>query len=287
MLLMFIYFNIWMVGRMPAVGAKGASKNPRELKDNSNSSREEKLMQISHGFHVCMISADKYEYQLVNTCQIPRKCGALSPPLEILLLYMLAVESYRSTTSMTPDRLTVANEFKYLLEFERDFNFMRKLRLNFHDIRPHKDYVATRWYRSPELCRSFYSKEISLVWHHQEAEPDCAMWQAKKVLHHLESILADEPSVVKRGQQIVAVNPHSHRQVLKIGWNGCVGLRGCLIENDKSNFTFHHMIRKLYRVPYGYRMMFVVQLLAHKEGAVTSSDSALIAVATSGSLFVF
>ncbi|PWA93502.1 trehalose phosphatase/synthase 11 [Artemisia annua] len=46
----------------------------------------------------------------------------------------------------------------------------------------------------------------------QEAEPDCGMWQAKKLLDHLEIILANEPSVVKRGQQIIAVNPHSHRR---------------------------------------------------------------------------
>ncbi|KAF5802693.1 putative alpha,alpha-trehalose-phosphate synthase (UDP-forming) [Helianthus annuus] len=45
------------------------------------------------------------------------------------------------------------------------------------------------------------------VWHHQEADPDFGMWQAKELLDHLESVLANEPVVVKRGQQIVEVNP--------------------------------------------------------------------------------
>ncbi|KAI7737013.1 hypothetical protein M8C21_032545, partial [Ambrosia artemisiifolia] len=50
-------------------------------------------------------------------------------------------------------------------------------------------------------------KESALVWHHQEADPDFGMWQAKELLDHLESVLANEPVVVKRGQQIVEVNP--------------------------------------------------------------------------------
>ncbi|KAD4179858.1 hypothetical protein R6Q59_023264 [Mikania micrantha] len=50
-------------------------------------------------------------------------------------------------------------------------------------------------------------KESALVWHHQEADPDFGAWQAKELLDHLESVLANEPVVVKRGQQIVEVNP--------------------------------------------------------------------------------
>uniref|UniRef100_UPI001CB965B2 probable alpha,alpha-trehalose-phosphate synthase [UDP-forming] 11 n=1 Tax=Erigeron canadensis TaxID=72917 RepID=UPI001CB965B2 len=50
-------------------------------------------------------------------------------------------------------------------------------------------------------------KESALVWHHQEADPDFGTWQSKELLDHLESVLANEPVVVKRGQQIVEVNP--------------------------------------------------------------------------------
>ncbi|GER27802.1 trehalose phosphate synthase [Striga asiatica] len=50
-------------------------------------------------------------------------------------------------------------------------------------------------------------KESALVWHHQEADPDFGLWQAKELLDHLESVLANDPVVVKSGQQIVEVKP--------------------------------------------------------------------------------
>ncbi|KAG7598117.1 Trehalose-phosphatase [Arabidopsis suecica] len=50
-------------------------------------------------------------------------------------------------------------------------------------------------------------KESALVWHHQEADPDFGACQAKELLDHLESVLANEPVVVKRGQHIVEVKP--------------------------------------------------------------------------------
>ncbi|KAL2502365.1 hypothetical protein Fot_36213 [Forsythia ovata] len=50
-------------------------------------------------------------------------------------------------------------------------------------------------------------KESALVWHHQDAGHDFGSWQAKELLDHLESVLANDPVVVKRGQHIVEVNP--------------------------------------------------------------------------------
>ncbi|GLT50293.1 hypothetical protein SLA2020_237880 [Shorea laevis] len=50
-------------------------------------------------------------------------------------------------------------------------------------------------------------KESALVWHHQDADPDFGSCQAKELLDHLEDVLANEPVVVKRGQQIVEVKP--------------------------------------------------------------------------------
>ncbi|KAL2482834.1 hypothetical protein Fot_44278 [Forsythia ovata] len=54
---------------------------------------------------------------------------------------------------------------------------------------------------------SIEQKESALVWHHQEADPDFGTWQAKELLDHLESVLANDPVVVKRGQHIVEVKP--------------------------------------------------------------------------------
>ncbi|KAI3498649.1 hypothetical protein L1887_34426 [Cichorium endivia] len=50
-------------------------------------------------------------------------------------------------------------------------------------------------------------KESALVWHHQDADPGFGSAQAKEMLDHLESVLANEPVVVKSGQYIVEVKP--------------------------------------------------------------------------------
>lgn len=51
------------------------------------------------------------------------------------------------------------------------------------------------------------AKESGIVWHFQDADPDFGSWQAKELQDHLESVLANEPVVVKSGQQIVEVKP--------------------------------------------------------------------------------
>eukprot|EP00271_Cylindrocystis_brebissonii_P004264 TRINITY_DN15906_c0_g1_i1.p1 TRINITY_DN15906_c0_g1~~TRINITY_DN15906_c0_g1_i1.p1 ORF type:complete len:934 (+),score=196.90 TRINITY_DN15906_c0_g1_i1:284-3085(+) len=50
-------------------------------------------------------------------------------------------------------------------------------------------------------------KESALVWHYRDADPDFGTWQAKELVGHLESVLANEPVVVKRGHHIVEVKP--------------------------------------------------------------------------------
>ena len=51
------------------------------------------------------------------------------------------------------------------------------------------------------------TKESALVWHHQDADPAFGSCQAKELLDHLENVLANDPVVVKRGQNIVEVKP--------------------------------------------------------------------------------
>lgn len=50
-------------------------------------------------------------------------------------------------------------------------------------------------------------KEGALVWHHRDADPDFGSWQAKELQGHLESVLANEPVVVRTGHHIVEVMP--------------------------------------------------------------------------------
>ncbi|KAL4189863.1 hypothetical protein AMTRI_Chr08g209160 [Amborella trichopoda] len=54
---------------------------------------------------------------------------------------------------------------------------------------------------------SIETKESALVWHHQDADPDFGSCQAKELLDHLESVLANEPVAVKSGHHIVEVKP--------------------------------------------------------------------------------
>ncbi|KAF6142943.1 hypothetical protein GIB67_003899 [Kingdonia uniflora] len=54
---------------------------------------------------------------------------------------------------------------------------------------------------------SIETKESGLVWHHQDANPGIGSCQAKEMLDHLESVLANEVVTVKRGQFIIKVKP--------------------------------------------------------------------------------
>lgn len=54
------------------------------------------------------------------------------------------------------------------------------------------------------------TKETALVWHHQDADQGFGSSQAKEMLDHLESVLANEPVSVKSGQFIVEVKPQVH-----------------------------------------------------------------------------
>ncbi|RAL50326.1 hypothetical protein DM860_008000 [Cuscuta australis] len=54
---------------------------------------------------------------------------------------------------------------------------------------------------------SIETKESALVWHHSDADLGFGSSQAKEMLDHLESVLANEPVEVKSGQFIVEVKP--------------------------------------------------------------------------------
>lgn len=51
------------------------------------------------------------------------------------------------------------------------------------------------------------SKESALVWSYEFADRDFGSCQAKELLDHLESVLANEPVSVKSGPYIVEVKP--------------------------------------------------------------------------------
>lgn len=53
-------------------------------------------------------------------------------------------------------------------------------------------------------------KESAMVWQYRDADQGFGSSQAKEMLDHLESVLANEPVAVKRGQFIVDVKPQVH-----------------------------------------------------------------------------
>lgn len=57
---------------------------------------------------------------------------------------------------------------------------------------------------------SIERKESALVWQYRDADPGFGSSQAKEMLDHLESVLANEPVAVKNGQFIVEVKPQVH-----------------------------------------------------------------------------
>ncbi|XP_058100885.1 probable alpha,alpha-trehalose-phosphate synthase [UDP-forming] 7 [Magnolia sinica] len=66
---------------------------------------------------------------------------------------------------------------------------------------------VTKQYTEATDGSSIEIKESALVWHHQDADPGFGSCQAKELLDHLESVLANEPVAVKSGQYIVEVKP--------------------------------------------------------------------------------
>ncbi|KAM0008260.1 putative alpha,alpha-trehalose-phosphate synthase (UDP-forming) [Helianthus debilis subsp. tardiflorus] len=71
----------------------------------------------------------------------------------------------------------------------------------------HMAEPVMRLYTESTDGSSIERKESALVWHFQDADTAFGSAQAKEMLDHLESVLANEPVVVKSGQYIIEVKP--------------------------------------------------------------------------------
>ena len=81
------------------------------------------------------------------------------------------------------------------------------------------------------------AKESELVWDYSNADPDLGSWQAKELLEHLDSVLANEAAHVVSGSGLVAVRPQGvgkHLAVRKFLAGGDWDLVVCIGE-DASN----------------------------------------------------
>ncbi|XVF34293.1 hypothetical protein REPUB_Repub18cG0047000 [Reevesia pubescens] len=103
------------------------------------------------------------------------------------------------------EKLGIAAEHGYFTRWTRDspWETYRLMDLSWKEVVE----PIMQLYMEATDGSSIENKESAMVWHHQEADPDFGLFQAKELHDHLENVLANEPVVVKRGQQIVEVKP--------------------------------------------------------------------------------
>ncbi|EOY31624.1 Trehalose phosphatase/synthase 11 [Theobroma cacao] len=103
------------------------------------------------------------------------------------------------------EKLGIAAEHGYFTRWTRDspWETNRSMDLSWKEVVE----PIMQLYMEATDGSSIENKETALVWHHQDADPDFGLFQAKELHDHLENVLANEPVVVKRGQQIVEVKP--------------------------------------------------------------------------------
>ncbi|XP_078443151.1 putative alpha,alpha-trehalose-phosphate synthase [UDP-forming] 8 [Wolffia australiana] len=102
--------------------------------------------------------------------------------------------------------LGISAEHGYLTRWSGEGEWEKGLATGDFDWKKMAEPVM-RLYMEATDGSSMEQKESALVWHHQDADPEFGTSQAKELLDHLESVLANEPVVVKRGQHIVEVKP--------------------------------------------------------------------------------
>lgn len=104
------------------------------------------------------------------------------------------------------DKLGIAAEHGYFMRLNRDVEWETCVPVVDFDWKQIAEPVM-RLYTETTDGSTVETKESALVWHYQYADPDFGSCQAKELLDHLESVLANEPVSVKSGQHIVEVKP--------------------------------------------------------------------------------
>ncbi|PKA66551.1 Alpha,alpha-trehalose-phosphate synthase [UDP-forming] 6 [Apostasia shenzhenica] len=102
--------------------------------------------------------------------------------------------------------LGMAAEHGYFLRLRRDAEWETCVPVADCSWKPIAEPVM-RLYTETTDGSTIEDKETSLVWSYEDADPDFGSCQAKELLDHLESVLANEPVSVKSGQNYVEVKP--------------------------------------------------------------------------------
>ncbi|KAJ9707219.1 hypothetical protein PVL29_002283 [Vitis rotundifolia] len=104
------------------------------------------------------------------------------------------------------EKLGIAAEHGYFLRPSHDVEWETCLPVTDFDWKQIAEPVM-KLYTETTDGSFIETKESALVWNYQYADPDFGSCQAKELLDHLESVLANEPVSVKSGQHIVEVKP--------------------------------------------------------------------------------
>ncbi|KAI3940512.1 hypothetical protein MKW98_024919 [Papaver atlanticum] len=106
----------------------------------------------------------------------------------------------------TCEKLGIAAEHGYFARLNQDEDWETCVNVADFDWKQTAEPVM-KLYTETTDGSTIETKESALVWHYQYADPDFGSCQAKELLDHLESVLANEPVSVKSGQHIVEVKP--------------------------------------------------------------------------------
>lgn len=104
------------------------------------------------------------------------------------------------------ERLGISAEHGYFMRWNQDAEWETCVAVADFDWKRIAEPVM-KLYTETTDGSAIETKESALVWHYQDADPDFGYFQAKELLDHLESVLANEPVSVKSGQHLVEVKP--------------------------------------------------------------------------------
>ncbi|KAF9625256.1 hypothetical protein IFM89_020842 [Coptis chinensis] len=104
------------------------------------------------------------------------------------------------------DKLAIAAEHGYFLRLKRDAEYETCVPVADCSWKQVAEPVM-KLYTETTDGSTIEDKETSLVWSYEDADPDFGYCQAKELLDHLESVLANDPVSVKGAKNVVEVKP--------------------------------------------------------------------------------
>ncbi|CAM6101672.1 unnamed protein product [Calypogeia fissa] len=104
------------------------------------------------------------------------------------------------------EKLGIAAEHGFFYRWRREEEWVTSVAVHDYEWKELVEPIMNLYKESTDGSE-VEKKESALVWQFRDADPDFGSWQAKELLDHLESVLANEPVSVKSGQHIVEVKP--------------------------------------------------------------------------------